>query len=269
MNSISDESLSAFLDGALPEDERARVAAAIATDERIAARLEALEAVNERVRAAWPVVSTPLPVGIETAMDRLVSAQAAKAARVAQDTNVVRLDDRRTAAPVARPRSNWPTWSLAASLLVAVGAGVLLWSQRPTDALLAFTPDSGDRLAANHPLAQTLNETPSGSTRDWPRGQTEAASVYPVLSFRDRDGALCREFEAAVADSVSIGVACRRGGAWQVEAIDLGTGRSGISNGYVPASGPVPAHISAEIDRLIAGDPLDAGAEAQALRELN
>ena len=269
MNTITDETLCAFLDGALPAPERARIAAAIAADEQLAARLEALEAVNEHVRAACPAVSTPLPAGIETAIDRLATAHAERSASSAAHANVVQLEDRRTApAPKAR-QASWPRWSLAASLLVAVGAGVLLWSQRESVTVLAFTPAAGVQLTADHPVAQTLQQTPSGTTRDWPSGRTEAGSVYPVLSFRDREGDLCREFEVAVAESVSIGVACRRGGAWQVEAIDPGTGRSGIAQGYVPASGPVPAHISDEIDRLIAGDPLDVAAEAQALREFD
>lgn len=268
MSTISDETLSAFLDGALPEQERAQIAASIAANEQMAARLETLEAINQRVRAAWPAVTSPLPEGIETAIDRLAAAQADRAAQAARESNVVSLEDRRLAqARPARRATNWPSWSIAASLLVAVGAGVLLWSQRQSEAMLAFTPASGAQLAADHPLAQTLSESPSGRTREWPRGRTEAASVYPVLSFRDQGGALCREFEAAVAKSVSVGVACHRGGAWQIEAIDQSTERSGTSQGYVPASEPGSALISAEVDRLIVGDPLDAVTEAQALRE--
>jgi negative regulator of sigma E activity len=269
MSTISDETLSAFLDGELPEAERARVAAALANDAALAARFAQLERAEAALKGAWPVREAALPAGITTAMDQLVAAQAARSAAASQG-KVVSLDARRaqSAAQPApgSPRAQWQRWSLAASILAVVGAGlVFLGQQQPGSAQFAFTPAAGATLQASHPLAATLSETASGTTRDWPGAATRGGTVYPVLSFRDGAGALCREFEVADGKAVSVGVACRRDAGWNVEAIATVPGRSAASEGYVPASGDVPAAVADAIDRLMQGEALDAAAEAAAL----
>ena len=165
-------------------------------------------------------------------------------------------------------RAQWQRWSLAASILAVVGAGlVFLSQQQPGSTQFAFTPAAGATLPASHPLATTLSETASGTTRDWPGAATRGGTVYPVLSFRDGAGALCREFEVADGKAVSVGVACRRDAGWNVEAIATVPGRSAASEGYVPAPGDEPAAVAEAIDRLMQGEALDAAAEAAALAE--
>lgn len=157
---------------------------------------------------------------------------------------------------------------MAASILAVVGVGLVFLSQQPpAGAQFALAPASGSTLAQGHPLATTLSETASGTARDWPGPVTRGGRIYPVLSFRDGAGALCREFEVADGRAVSVGVACRRDGNWQIEAIANASGRSAAAEGYVPASGDVPATISAAIDRLMQGEALDATTEAAALAE--
>jgi hypothetical protein len=246
MSTISDETLSAFLDGELPESERARVAAALSNDAALAARFAQLERAEAALKNAWPVRDTALPAGITTAIDQLAAAQAAPGS----------------------PRAQWQRWSLAASILAVVGAGlVFLSQQQPGSTQFAFTPAAGATLPASHPLATTLSETASGTTRDWPGAATRGGTVYPVLSFRDGAGALCREFEVADGKAVSVGVACRRDAGWNVEAIATVPGRSAASEGYVPAPGDEPAAVAEAIDRLMQGEALDAAAEAAALAE--
>jgi hypothetical protein len=277
MNTVSDETLTAFLDGELPQDERARVAAALGSDAALAARFAQLQRADATLKQAWPADAAALPAGITAAIDRLATAHEARTAAAAQG-KVVSLDARRaqaaaTAADAPRtapgsPRAQWQRWSLAASILAVVGAGIVFLSQQqPAGAQFALAPASGTTLASSHPLATTLGETASGTAREWPGPVTRGGTVYPVLSFRDGAGALCREFEVADGRAVSMGVACRRSGSWKIEAIAPATGRSAAAEGYVPASGDVPAAVGAAIDRLMQGEPLDAAAEAAALAE--
>jgi hypothetical protein len=271
MSTISDETLGAFLDGELPEAERARVAAALGSDPALAARFAQLQRTDDALKQAWPASTTPLPAGIAAALDRLAAAQQARTAAPAAD--VVSLDAHRTgvaATNAGRPAAHvlrtspW-RWSLAASILVAVGAGLLLFGQRPAESRFALAPPGGATLASRHPLAITLSETPSGTVRRWPGEGMQGGSVYPVLSFRDRAGALCREFEVADRRTVQFGVACRRDDGWQIEVIAPAPGLSAAADGYVPAAGDVPAVVNAAIARLIRDEPLDAKAEAAAL----
>ena len=277
MNTVSDETLTAFLDGELPQDERARVAAALGSDAALAARFAQLQRADAALKQAWPADAAALPAGITAAIDRLATAHEARTAAAAQG-KVVSLDARRaqaaaTAADAPRtapgsPRAQWQRWSLAASILAVVGAGIVFLSQQqPAGAQFALAPASGTTLASSHPLATTLGETASGTAREWPGPVTRGGTVYPVLSFRDGAGALCREFEVADGRAVSMGVACRRSGGWKIEAIAPAAGRSAATEGYVPASGDVPATVGAAIDRLMQGEPLDPAAEAAALAE--
>lgn len=277
MSMISDDTLGAFLDGELPEAERARIAAALASDAALATRLAQLQQADAVLKQAWPAETAALPAGITAAIDRLAAAQQAREAAAAQG-KVVSLDARRAQAAAAAadasraapgsPRAQWQRWSLAASILAVVGAGIMFLSQQqPAGAQFALAPASGTTLASGHPLAATLSETASGTAREWPGPVTRGGTVYPVLSFRDGTGSLCREFEVADGRAVSMGVACRRSGGWKIEAIAPTAGRSAAAEGYVPASGDVPAAVSAAIDRLMQGDALDATAEAAALAE--
>lgn len=264
MNTISDETLLAYLDGGLGREQAAAVAAQLARDAALAARLEALESSAQSLRTAFSPVQSALTPGIESAIDRLAEAHGRRFGAAAQPTNVVSFE-----AP-ARPRRTAQSpmrWAMAASVLLVVGAGLLV-SQLPRESgvVADLVPTAGMRLDAAHPVATTLDSTASGELRTL--GESGIESVYPVLSFRDAGGSLCREFEIADATQVAVGVACHRDAAWTVEAIAPASGRSSGDEGYRLASGPVPQTVSDAIDRLIDGEPLDAAAERSALEAL-
>jgi anti-sigma factor RsiW len=270
MNAISDEMLNAFLDGELPEAERARVAAALADDAEVAARFAQLAQADAALQKAWPLAAAPLTDGMNAALDQLVAARNRQTASASEST-VVSLDERRKQAAAAAkqstpPRARWQSWSLAASILVVVGAGLLYMNRQPPSAMpFALIPSTEAALPVGHPLTVTLDETASGTLREWDNAAKSKGTIYPVLSFVDQAGALCREFEIADGAAVVMGVACRRSAGWQVEALADAQGRSTTTSGYVPASGAVPAAVSAAVERLMQGEPLSADAEAQAL----
>ncbi len=271
MNAISDEMLNAFLDGELPEAERARVAAALASDAEVAARFAQLAQADTALQNAWPLADAPMTERMSVAIDQLVAARN-RQATTAKESTVVSLDARRASAAAAKGatphRARWQAWSLAASILVVVGAGLLYVNrQQPSEVPFALVPAADAVLPAAHPLTVTLDETASGTLREWEDAAKSKGTVFPVLSFLDQAGALCREFEIADAGAVVMGVACRRSNGWKVEALANAQGRSATASGYVPASGEVPPAVSAAVERLMAGEPLTPEAEARALAQ--
>ena len=230
-----DELLSAYLDGELSPGHRAALEKRLESDPLLALRLERLGRANATLRDAYaPVVSEPLP---ETLLS-LIRTDAVKAG--------------------LRQRAAW--MALAASVTLAIGAllGYLVASQStvPEAGLLASTGS----VARGSTLHEVLETTPSGSTREISSG----LEVVPVLSFAALDGGYCRELAIAGADGSASALACRRDGAWRVEALGFAEGtprsRDPQAGGFRPAAG-ASSVIDAAIDERIAGDPLDAAAE--------
>jgi hypothetical protein len=78
------------------------------------------------------------------------------------------------------------------------------------------------------------------------------------LTFRDARGDICRSFT----DEGSAGLACHQGGDWRIRGLfQAGEGQSGA---YRMAAGPDP-RLADLIDATMAGAPLDAAGERQAL----
>lgn len=105
-------------------------------------------------------------------------------------------------------------------------------------------------LVARGALAQTLDQ---GLAAD-------AGPIRVGLSFRTAEGDYCRTFQSAQ-DRLA-GLACNRNGRWVAET--LAAWRPEGAGAYRTASAETPPEVLAAVDRLIAGDPLDAGAEAAA-----
>jgi hypothetical protein len=79
------------------------------------------------------------------------------------------------------------------------------------------------------------------------------------LTFRNAEGGLCRTFTASAAS----GLACRDGARWRIEGL---YGAGGASGGdYRMAAGADP-RLAALVEGTIRGEPLDAAAEAAAMK---
>lgn len=188
---IDDERLLAYLDGELPPEEAASVAAAIAEDSGLAARLEQHRRLRAVLHAHFdPLLEAPMPANI--------------LAMVRPGENVVPLKPRRSHA--------LPRWgALAATLVAGIIGGTML---RPTGGEPVRVDDG--RLIASAAIAHALDT------------QLAAAADAPVrigLTFRDRQGAWCRSFTATAAS----GIGCRRDGKWQIEGLFPGAALTGGS----------------------------------------
>jgi len=229
---ISDERLSAFLDDALPPQERAALEQALQTDAAARARLEALRQADEAVRAAYaaPDLDTPSPRLAALVRDAAIAPQ-----------------DRLFAAQ--RMADRWRVPIAAGIALVVGAAGGLIAAPRGGALDPAAVPAGG----ALHAM---LEQAPSGAER-----ALDGAGVFRASSsFRIGDGRYCREVEVQFGASASAGVACRQDDRWRFEVLTAAA--TAPSGGYETVGDDAAAVLDAALSRLDAQAPLDAEAEA-------
>lgn len=232
--SVAIEKLIAYADGELPPEERAQVERALAADGALREKLAAQQRLRANLSHAFDgVLSEPAPDRLREILEPTPACEAAPA-----PAEVIGLAERRTAKWSAR---EWGALaaSFAAGLAVAFGA---LSANTP----MIVATDGG--LAARGPLATAL-ETQLAADND-------AGPVRIGLTFRDPDGDYCRTFDLTRNDTS--GLACRADGGWSVELTAAHAG-----GGDVRMAGAAPAVLSA-VEGRIAGEPLDAAAEARA-----
>jgi hypothetical protein len=235
---ITDEQLMAFADGALDDAEADAVAAAIAGDDALVARLEALERAGRLARDAFAgIAAAPVPA-------RLV------AAVVAADAATTPV---RAANDVARPA----LWRIGAAVAAGLVAGVVLG---PVMAGLADRRSEGaTALAALPPrLEAALAQGLSGERIV----AGEQRSFTLVASHRMADGTFCRSFTVGGSEP-GAGLACNRAGRWQVDAFLRSPPSRPGDGAFRPASGVDPL-IEETLERGAAGAPLSATEEAEA-----
>jgi negative regulator of sigma E activity len=142
----------------------------------------------------------------------------------------------------------------------------LLWSAMPTAAALAcglvigvvFTPQGSFRIDHGAMLAQGTLSTALDT--QLASAQQASDNVRVGISFKDKSGRYCRTFS----DASLAGVACRDVKGWAVAALASAPSENGV---YHMASA-MPDAIRDTVEKMIAGEPLDATEEMRA-REKN
>jgi len=234
----TDEQLTAWLDGEAPPEESARIAAALAADPGLEARLAAQRRLKQRLDAHFgPVAQEPVPERFRALLES-----------GNEDADVVDLAAARSARS-QRAARNWglPQLSaIAASLAIGLLAG-----QAFLAAPAGPAQDSGGALmlAADGPIAGALDTQLASA-------QATDAPVRIGLSFRDSSGAYCRTFDAAEI----AGLACKRGGAWRMA---IAVAAEGAATPYRQAGAASPLVLE-HAEAMMTGDPLDAAAERRA-----
>jgi hypothetical protein len=237
---FSEETLMAYADNELDAQTRAAVEAAMATDPEIARRVAQHKALRGKLRLAFDnVIEEPTP-------QRLINAARGVPA-VRREGNVIPL--RRKAPP---PRA-WPQWaSIAASLVVGVIIGQAMLRGNGSSAV---TSRDG-QLMANSVLAHALSEQLAST-------QTDHDPVHIGVSFKSKAGAYCRTFTLHETTTLA-GLACRDHDDWHVQVLAQSTPAPEGSAVYRQAGSELPKSVLQAVDDNIAGDPLDATAEAAA-----
>jgi anti-sigma factor RsiW len=241
MTTWNDEELMAHADGEIAGERSAALEQALAHDDRLLERVDALKAQRQRVAAAFAdVLDEPVP-------DRLSALLASSSAGV-PPPQVVELAARRRQSDERRGMSSWTAWGgMAASLVLGVVLGVQLLGPSGADDVLAS--DARGRLVAGQRLARGLDTQPAGQA---------AGGITVQLSFVDKSGQYCRTFSAGDTG----GLACRQEDRWTVLAT------ASVEQAPLPeirqASSSLPRGILEAVDARIDGSALTAEQERQA-----
>lgn len=242
---FSDEVLSSYLDGEAGPTLSREIETAMAKDPALVARMEQLGANDGLLREAFDAALGETPERLTAALE----------ARPSADILAFRPKPK-PKAPSAIP---WPKVAAASVVALAVGAVFA------TMAVPRLSPPGGaardGELIAGGKLAAALASTPSGA-----EGAVGTAKLTVALSFRSRDGRLCRQFRLASPQGSSEGVACRGGAGWKIEGW-MGSAAGGApADGYQTAGGPDSSPIAGMVDKLGVAQALDRGAEAAAIK---
>lgn len=184
---IEEDKLQAYVDGALPPEEAARMVLYLADHPEEQARADAMMALNETLAAAYAApMDEPVPQAIH---DAIMNAPRA---------NVL---------PFARARRAALGLGLAAALAIVA---YLPWQGA---ARMAFPLGP---VGAASPLGEALSRAPSGQSLP----MAEGTELRLTASFATPAHGMCREAELRGADGAPLqsAIACRTGdGPWQVE----------------------------------------------------
>jgi len=235
---ITDEMLMAYLDNELPRDERARVDAALIADADLRARLERQTRVHAMLDKAFgPVVNDPMPEHlVKLAFDAPVSWQWRLTRGL---SGLFGGGEARGFAPRFAPAM--------ALVVVALGAGFFLARMMPGT-------DAAGPLAARGSLAQALQtQLASDDVLNGPR---------VGVTFRSKDGAVCRTFDMNASRDNHAGVACRDADGWAIAALAAAEARTGSP--YETASAGMPSAVRDAVAQMIGGEAFDAEAERRA-----
>lgn len=226
---IEEEEFFAWLDGELDGEAAARVAAQVAASPELSARADEHRRLTAGLRTAFEPVMEEATVPPRFEGAQVVDFGAKAVAR-----------DRR------RNGFGFPQWAaMAATLALGLVVGNMVGDRSG-----APVSNREGRLIAAGALDQALDQQ-----------LTSVNSGDPVrvgLTFRDRQGTICRSFR----DGAASGLACRANGDWQIRGMFQGA--EGQSGDYRMAAGEDP-RLAAMIDETIAGEPFDAAAEKAAL----
>jgi hypothetical protein len=240
----TNETLSAFIDGELDATERAQVAVLVESDPKLKAFVLEQEKLRATLQAAFAgVVAAPVP-------ERLLE--------VAANTPFsfrVRLRRWLGETPGTSQDSSFGRFvvpALTMALGLIIGVGVERGAMMPSDFALS---SSGNGIVARAELAQTLDQRLASNE------QSGAARIG--VTFRDRDGALCRSFELSRGTATTDGFACHHAGDWRIGAL-VDRPPSPAGPAYALAGSSMPDAIRDAISSRISGAPLDANAERRA-----
>lgn len=253
-----DETLSAFIDGELPEAEADALRADMGKDPVLKQRVDQLRRANDAVRLAYgDIENEPLPDAVLDLFNKAPS-------------NVTSFPGEARAGGTPKVHAGvlqrfasaqWPT-ALAASLALVVGFGVGQLGGAPGAAPGGAMQVAGV-IAEGGPVFTILETGASAQTHL--ADADSALSVEPVLSMQRSDGVFCREYFISDANSRFHNVACKENGQWSVKfAVNIPTAAD-MEDGFQTASAQSNALAADYVDRVIAGDALDAEAEQNAI----
>lgn len=250
----------AFVDGEAEPALVARINTRLAQDEALLRRVEVYRSTGKSLGALYDAAITdPIPdrivdvIRAATPIEPEAGVGREAAARASLGT---RLWTRVTDFALLRPLVL--TGTAIAGIAVGWLAGVHLGGVPGA----AWRPE----LVASGPMRQVLDATPSGTTVELVLADGSRWTVRPTLSFRDKDGGYCRQYEMASTSSHGLaGLYCRGAdGTWRsrVQVVIAAQHRTAK---LAPAAGPGSDALEAAVDKLIDGEALSKPEEETAI----
>ena len=267
MNEVSDEMLMAYADDELDPQERERIEQLLANDPEARERLAVFSETSRIARQSFdPILTEPVP-------DRLLRQIRGETDRSAAARQSLTLAER-----LREMMSSFlqPSYAFAAVAVLAVGT-VLGLTVAPS---LVSRDSQGPLLADDSrdpELHLALESASSGELVQLADAEVGGErQIIPLVTFRDRAGRFCREFEEVAQldgqTTATFGVACRGAdGTWSNEILltnNLANPDSDVAasnEAYEMASGEADLSIEAIVDALRDGPPLTPDQEAAAI----
>ncbi|MCG7635899.1 MULTISPECIES: DVU3141 family protein [unclassified Alteromonas] len=261
---LTDEKLSAFLDGELNTAEMDTVREAIAQDASISDRLAALAEVDRVVKvAAEKATAVALPKeivallsdekplsqasGVQASDASLASVSAANQSSAENVKPFPKKANSTNSAPHKQTKWKGP-FAIAAS--VAVLAGLVFFNQQGAE---TTQPSHWARVSS------VLDSNLTGEATTFDSGVT----VTPQLSFVNTEFNYCRQAEVASKDELNVMIACKdKQGAWQLAASKLDELGENAGQYQTATSAKV---MEEELDKMMASAPLNREQEKNAI----
>ncbi len=238
MSTVTDEMITAWLDGELSPQQREEIEQAVAASPELGRRVARLSQMNHMLAPAYAAtLKAPIPERFEAILARpRASAWSLSGLRSVFGS-------------LLEPR---PLGMAAAALVVGVVAGGLLFSNSAGKP--GFETTSDGHLVANTEMAISLASLQSGDA-------VGSQDVRVKLSLVDAAGSYCRQFETAG----SAGLACLDGGEWKIETLSPAKTAARQDGQYVMADGAVDPVLAAALERRGVKQVLDRAQEAAAI----
>ena len=236
MTTVSDEMITAWLDGEVTPQQREVIEQAVAASPELGRHVARLSQMD---RMLAPAYAATLKAPIPARFDAILARPRASAWSL--------LGLRIVFGGLLEPR---PLGMAAAALVVGVVAGSLLLA---SPAKPGFDTMADGQLVANNEMAISLASLQSGDAG--------SQAVRIKLSLVDEGGNYCRQFETAG----SSGLACLDGGKWKVDTLSPDKASAGQGGQYVMADGAVDPAIAAALERRGVKEVLDHTQEAAAI----
>ncbi|MBO6505134.1 MAG: hypothetical protein JJ960_12550 [Kordiimonadaceae bacterium] len=239
---FTDEQLSAYVDGALPESEMEAITDALAQSDELTERLAALRSTDAWLKEQFSELEET-PIRQET-LDLIANHGAAPAA---ESDNVVSFQK----PDHARTLAGWPAWGQAIAASVTLVVGVLTGMQidngsQPTEG----AQQVAGLIDVSNPLYPVLQNTASMQSTSLSGGSI----ATPTLSFASADGTYCRELTIVDARTENRSLACQAEGGWLVRA-SVTTPKTPATEGFTTASANTQL-IDDAVRSLMQGDSL-------------
>jgi len=239
---ISDEMLSAFIDAELSEAAMEEIRCALESDDDLVMRLADLAQADHWVAENAAVIdNTPMADNLLPLAQR-IDKKIAQGKTAESVGNVVSL-------------SAWKNFNKSLQKPYALVAGVAMLFGVGTVTLMQYQQASTVITAG---ITQVLDQQRSGEVSSIAQGDKITAN----LSFTNRAGDYCRQFQRVSEQTASVNIACKENSQWQLKITEKVKLTENTQN-YRAASNQ--AQLDSAIDAMINGPAMDSAQEQRAI----